>query len=47
MTEEDVTKAAVVTEEKDVLVHETQISVASIPVQKQKEEVLSMPRKHD
>ena len=45
MTEEDVTKAAVVTEEKDVLVHEVEISVASIFVQEQKEGALSMPRK--
>ena len=42
---EEVTKAVVVTGEKDVLVHETEISVASIPVQEQKEEALSMPIK--
>ena len=30
---------------KDVLVQDTEISVAFIPVQDQKEEVLSMPRK--
>ena len=33
-------------EEKDVLMHKTEISVASTPVQEQKEEALSMPRKH-
>ena len=38
-------KAAIVTQRKDVLGHETEISVASIPVQEQKVGALSMPRK--
>ena len=35
-TEEDITKAVVVTGEKDVLVHVTEISVTSIPVQEKR-----------
>ena len=45
-TEEDVTKAAVITEENDVLVHKTENFLASIPVQERKEEAISMPRKN-
>ena len=42
---EEVIKAAVVFEKKDVLVHETEISVASIGVQEWKEEAFSIPGK--
>ena len=46
-TEEDVTKAVlVVMEGKDALVHETEISVASIPFEERKEEAIFMSRKH-
>ena len=41
---EGVTKAAIITKKRGFF-HETEISIASIPVQEQKEEVLSMPRK--
>ena len=33
-------------EEKDILVHETEISVTSIPAQERKEEAISISRKH-
>ena len=42
-TEKDVTKAVAVTEEKDVLVQKTEITVASNPDQQRKEEASSMP----
>ena len=45
--EKDFIKAVLfVIEEKDVSVHEAEISVASIPLQGSKEEVVFMSRKH-